>query len=203
MKKNDGQLFLETCNEALGMESGKISTLSATKIHTRITSPEYARLNSQIGGGAWCHPSIHPNDLNQFYQIELPDIGEIRSIGLQGRHRGLEGVEKAKINVSLTGEEWFEAGIIGGSNKDNPEMVVIHEVDPIHAKFVRFIPVSSVITPVCARLELYGEGLKIFTIFRKYSNYLVLKPFKDVIEKIHFQAINFLVCHQEEWKNEV
>ena len=167
MEKSNGQLFLETCNEALGMESGKIAILSATKSHTKITSPEYARLNSQIGGGAWCHPSIHPNDFDQFYQIELPDIGEIRSIGLQGRHRGLEGVEKAKINVSLTGEEWFDAGIIGGSNKDNPEMVVIHEVDPIHAKFVRFIPVSSVITPVCVRLELYGEGLKIFTIFRK------------------------------------
>ena len=158
--KNDGQLFLETCNEALGMESGKIAILSATKSHTKITSPEYARLNSQIGGGAWCHPSIHPNDFDQFYQIELPHIGEIRSIGLQGRHRGLEGVEKAKLNVSLTGEEWFDAGIIGGSNKDNPEMVVIHEVDPIHAKFVRFIPVSSVITPVCLRLELYGQGLK-------------------------------------------
>ena len=142
------------------MESGQISILSATESHTEITSPKYARLNSQIGGGAWCHPSIHPNNFDQFYQIELPDIGEIRSIGLQGRHKGLEGVEKAKINVSLTGEEWFDAGIIGGSNIDNPEMVIIHEIESIHAKFVRFIPVSSVITPVCLRLELYGQGLK-------------------------------------------
>ena len=142
------------------MESGEISSLTATESHTKITSPEYARLNSQSGGGAWCHPSIHPNNFDQFYQIELPDIAEIRSIGLQGRHRGLEGVEKARINVSLTGDDWFDAGIIGGSNKANSEMVIIHEIDPIHAKFIRFIPVSSVITPVCVRLELYGKGFK-------------------------------------------
>ena len=151
---------LGVCNEALGMESGKISILSATKSHTEITSPEYAKLNTQIGGGAWCHPSIHPKQLEQYYQIELPDIGEIRLIGLQGRHKGLEGIEKARINVSLTGDHWFDAGIIGGTNKDNPEMVVVHEIDPIHAKFVRIIPVSTVITPVCLRLELYGQGFK-------------------------------------------
>ena len=142
------------------MESGKISILSATESHTKITSPEYARLNSQIGGGAWCHPSVHPNQFEQFYQIQLPDISEIRSIGLQGRHKGLEGIEKAKINVSLAGNYWFDAGIIGGTNKENPEMVIIHEIEPIHAKFVRIIPVTTVITPVCIRMELYGHGFR-------------------------------------------
>ena len=187
------------------MESGKISSLTATESHTEITSPEYARLNSQTGGGAWCHPSIHPNNFDQFYQIELPDIAEIGSIGLQGRHRGLEGVEKARINVSLTGDDWFDAGIIGGSNKDNSEMVIIHEIDPIHAKFVRFIPISSVITPVCVRLELYGQGFRydFHDLWAKNIEIIHFsKPLKDVTEKIHFQVMNFLVCHQEELKKE-
>ena len=57
-------------SSALGMESGDIGDdrLSASSFLDSDHSADKARLNSQLGGGAWCSAV---NDLNQFLQVDL------------------------------------------------------------------------------------------------------------------------------------
>ena len=52
-------------------ENGKIpdSHFSASRSHAEVASPVFARLNGKNGAGAWCHPTVWPEDLNEYLQV--------------------------------------------------------------------------------------------------------------------------------------
>ncbi|CAG5108711.1 Oidioi.mRNA.OKI2018_I69.chr1.g3920.t1.cds [Oikopleura dioica] len=149
-----GDSFQE-CDFPLGVEDGRIPdrNFKASKSHADSAAAHYARLNNEDGAGAWCHPTISPEDLNEYLQIELLSIARITRIALQGRPSGSERAETVFLNVSLDGEHWSQHPDVFTVASDDD----IIELSPsISGKFLRIIPRTDKGKPVCIRTEVIG-----------------------------------------------
>lgn len=74
------------CQEALGMESGKItdSQISASSRYSDHGSARMGRLHNQAGSGAW---TASTNDPNQWLQVDLGSYyTRVKRIATQGRY---------------------------------------------------------------------------------------------------------------------
>ena len=59
------------CNFPLGIEDGQIpdANFRASASHAAIASAKYARLNTEEGAGAWCHPTVEAGDESQYLEV--------------------------------------------------------------------------------------------------------------------------------------
>ncbi|XP_014885428.1 discoidin domain-containing receptor 2 isoform X1 [Poecilia latipinna] len=161
-----GQIDPEHCRYALGMEDGRIPNedLTASSRWYETTGPQYARLNSEDGDGAWCpEGQLEPSD-SQYLQIDLRRLTFLTLFGTQGRYaRGLgkEFATHYRLNYSRDGQLWkswknrLGKEVLDG-NKDTYGIFSNDLKPPIIARFVRVIPVTRLSSTVCMRVELYG-----------------------------------------------
>uniref|UniRef100_A0A3B3TNJ5 receptor protein-tyrosine kinase n=1 Tax=Poecilia latipinna TaxID=48699 RepID=A0A3B3TNJ5_9TELE len=159
-------LCSEHCRYALGMEDGRIPNedLTASSRWYETTGPQYARLNSEDGDGAWCpEGQLEPSD-SQYLQIDLRRLTFLTLFGTQGRYaRGLgkEFATHYRLNYSRDGQLWkswknrLGKEVLDG-NKDTYGIFSNDLKPPIIARFVRVIPVTRLSSTVCMRVELYG-----------------------------------------------
>uniref|UniRef100_A0A3B5QAQ0 receptor protein-tyrosine kinase n=1 Tax=Xiphophorus maculatus TaxID=8083 RepID=A0A3B5QAQ0_XIPMA len=160
-----GQIDPEHCRYALGMEDGRIpdQDLTASSRWYETTGPQYARLNSEDGDGAWCPKGqLEPSD-SQFLQIDLRRLTFLTLFGTQGRYaRGLgkEFAAAYRLNYSRDGQLWKSwKNRLGKEVRDPNNTYGVFSNDlkpPIIARYVRVIPVTRLSTTVCMRVELYG-----------------------------------------------
>ncbi|KAM4746242.1 discoidin domain-containing receptor 2 isoform 2-T2 [Anableps anableps] len=161
-----GQIDPEHCRYPLGMEDGRIpdEDLTASSRWYETTGPQYARLNSEDGDGAWCPKGqLEPSD-SQYLQIDLRRLTFLTLFGTQGRYargRGKEFARAYHLNYSRDGQLWkswknrLGKEVLEG-NKDTYGVFSNDLKPPIIARYVRVIPVTRLSTTVCMRVELYG-----------------------------------------------
>lgn len=150
--EKDFYLDSECTAGRLGVSTDESIELSASDSHTAITSANYARLNNESGGGAWCIGTVLAGDQSQYLQIDLGGRARIDGLLLQGRFNGTEGVDKLLISV-LRDDQWLIVDEVGGTTVDNMEE---YAIEPIVASSVRLHPVTDRSKPVCMRVELVG-----------------------------------------------
>uniref|UniRef100_A0A671Y552 ferroxidase n=1 Tax=Sparus aurata TaxID=8175 RepID=A0A671Y552_SPAAU len=155
---------LDGCSVPLGMESLLIEDhhITASSIASSWYSgpwkPSLARLNRQGTINAW---QAKYNDMNQWLQVELPQIKKITGIITQGA-KSL-GTEMYVISYSLqysdNGIHWKhytdDEGLTFLGNTDNNDHVKNYIYPPIFSRFIRIIP-KSWMASITMRIELLG-----------------------------------------------
>ncbi|XP_044072627.1 coagulation factor V [Siniperca chuatsi] len=158
---------LDGCSVPLGMESGLIEDHRITASSTASSwyagpwKPSLARLNRQGTINAW---QAKYNDMNQWLQVELPQIKKITGIITQGaKSLGKEMyVMSYSLQYSDNGIQWNQytddedlpsKTFIG--NTDNNGHVKNYIYPPIFSRFIRIIPKSWMVS-LTMRIELLG-----------------------------------------------
>ncbi|XP_076602278.1 coagulation factor V [Chaetodon auriga] len=158
---------LDGCSVPLGMESGLIKDhhITASSIATSWYSgpwrPSLARLNKQGTINAW---QAKHNDMNQWLQVELPQVKKITGIITQGaKSLGKEMyVISYTLQYSSNGMHWnhytddealpFKTFV---GNTDNNDHVKNYIYPPIFSRFIRIIP-RRWVGSITMRIELLG-----------------------------------------------
>ncbi|KAM7380225.1 hypothetical protein PAMP_003537 [Pampus punctatissimus] len=158
---------LDGCSVPLGMESGLIkdshitASSTANSWYSGTWKPSLARLNRQGTVNAW---QAKFNDMNQWLQVELPQIKKITGIITQGaKSLGREMYVKSYTLVySDDGIRWKQYTDVDDvtfktfiGNTDNNEHVKNYIHPPIFSRFIRIIPQSWKGT-ITMRIELLG-----------------------------------------------
>uniref|UniRef100_A0A3Q3LXR6 Discoidin domain-containing receptor 2 n=1 Tax=Labrus bergylta TaxID=56723 RepID=A0A3Q3LXR6_9LABR len=147
------------CRYALGMEDGRIKDddITASSQWYETTGPQYARLNREEGEGAWCpEGQLEPSD-SQYLQVDLGRLTFLTVVGTQGRYARNSGNEFARAyrNTVSDHTQHFEQGS-NPANKNAYASVINDLHPPVITRYVRLIPVTTLSTTVCMRVELYG-----------------------------------------------
>ncbi|XP_070770909.1 coagulation factor V [Enoplosus armatus] len=158
---------LDGCSVPLGMESGVIEDRRITASSTASSwysgpwKPSLARLNRQGTINAW---QAKYNDMNQWLQVELPQVKKITGIITQGA-KSL-GKEMYVISYTLqysdngihwnhyTDDEDIPAKTFHG-NTNNNDHVKNYIYPPIFSRFIRIVPKSWMVS-LTMRIELLG-----------------------------------------------
>ncbi|XP_056244470.1 coagulation factor V isoform X1 [Seriola aureovittata] len=158
---------LDGCSVPLGMESGLIehrhitASSTASSWYSGPWTPSLARLNKQGTINAW---QAKYNDMNQWLQVELPQVKKITGIVTQGA-KSL-GKELYVISYSLqysnngihwtqyTDDEDFAFKTFSG-NKNNNDHVKNYIYPPIFSRFIRIVP-RNWMGSITMRIELLG-----------------------------------------------
>ncbi|KAM7407046.1 hypothetical protein PAMA_002993 [Pampus argenteus] len=158
---------LDGCSVPLGMESGLIKDSHITASSTAYNwysgswNPSLARLNRQGTTNAW---QAGYNNMNQWLQVELPQIKKITGIITQGaKSMGREMYVKSYTLVySDDGMRWNQYTDVDGvtsktfiGNADNNEHMKNYIHPPIFSRFIRIIPQTWKGT-ITMRIELLG-----------------------------------------------
>uniref|UniRef100_A0A8C4IUV6 ferroxidase n=1 Tax=Dicentrarchus labrax TaxID=13489 RepID=A0A8C4IUV6_DICLA len=158
---------LDGCSVPLGMESGQIEDhhITASSVASSWYSgpwrPSLARLNRQGAVNAW---QAKHNDMNQWLQVELPQIRKITGIITQGaKSLGKEMyVISYILQYSNNGIHWKDYTDDEGlpfktffGNTDNNDHVKKYIYPPIFSRFIRIIP-KSWMGAITMRIELLG-----------------------------------------------
>ncbi|XP_065345024.1 discoidin domain-containing receptor tyrosine kinase B isoform X3 [Cloeon dipterum] len=169
------QLDLSQCNNALGMEDGRIpdSDISASSAYdSGSVGPQHGRLLQDKNGGAWCPRNQIKRDSNEYLQVELHRPHMVTATKTQGRFGNGHGQEYAEEFVL----EYWRPGmnswrrwrnhsrketLPGNSNTYTVEEQLLEP--PFLATRLRFVPQSVHVRTVCMRVEIVGcpwtEGL--------------------------------------------
>lgn len=161
-----------SCSLPLGMEDGRIADSQVTassSYQDNLVGATKGRLNSEVGGGAWCPKNVisDEEDSQEYLEINLLVDHIITSIIIQGRFAnglGQEYTEHYKVEYWREGWEVFvpyEDGRILRGNT-NTYQTVEASLEGVIASKVRIIPFSSLPRTVCIRAELKGclyEGI--------------------------------------------
>ncbi|XP_045034749.1 discoidin domain-containing receptor tyrosine kinase B isoform X1 [Daphnia magna] len=161
-------LNLDSCNASLGLESGYIKDAAITASSSYDASnvgPQFARLNKDKNGGAWCPKQQVMRGVKEWIEIDLKAMHAISAIQTQGRFgngQGQEYVEHFKIEYWRPGmERWVryrnQTGLEIFAGNTNTYMVTSNDLNPvILATKIRIVPHSIHRRTVCLRLELSG-----------------------------------------------
>uniref|UniRef100_A0A5S6R225 receptor protein-tyrosine kinase n=1 Tax=Trichuris muris TaxID=70415 RepID=A0A5S6R225_TRIMR len=168
-------LNLSECQAALGMESGAIAAqdiLASSSFDEASVGPQYARIRTDVAGGAWCPSTQIDQTRYEYLQVNLHRVHVITSVETQGRHGGGHGKEYPTfymLEYWRPGRtEWqrykgHHQNVLVKANFDTNTAVKIALDTPIVASKVRFVPFSEHLRTTCMRVELYGcehkEGL--------------------------------------------
>lgn len=175
------QLNLETCNQRLGLENGKIndSSLTASSSYDPTNvGPANARLNGEKHGGAWCPKDpISPEKDDEYFQIDLVDTHVITEVLTQGRFANGQGQEYARayrLHYWRKGMDGFKeyhdslGRTILPGNKNTYTVANNSLNPPILASKLRILPHSNHSRTVCLRVGLRGchftEGVESYSI---------------------------------------
>ncbi|XP_020487669.1 coagulation factor V [Labrus bergylta] len=158
---------LDGCSVPLGMETGLIedhqitASSRATSWYSGPWKPSLARLNKQGTINAW---QANYNDMNQWLQVELPQVKKITGIITQGAMA--LGKQMYVVSYTLlysdngihwnqyTDDETISSKIFFG-NTDNNDHVKNYIYPPIFSRFVRIVP-KSWMGAITMRIELLG-----------------------------------------------
>ncbi|KAM9342334.1 coagulation factor V [Pholidichthys leucotaenia] len=158
---------VDGCSVPLGMESGLIEDgkITASSTHSNWYfgrwSPSFARLNKQGAVNAW---RAQTTDINQWLQVELPQVMKITGIITQGaKSLGKEMyVVSYRLQYSGDGNSWIDytededqpARIFTGNTNNNDHMKN-YIYPPIFSRFVRILP-QTWMNSITMRVELLG-----------------------------------------------
>ncbi|KAH8325709.1 hypothetical protein KR067_004847 [Drosophila pandora] len=159
---------IETCKQALGMESGAIndSQITASSAHDiGNVGPQHARLKVDNNGGAWCPKHMVSRGLNEYLQIDLLQVHMITAVRTQGRFgkgQGQEYTEAYAVKYWRPGfDKWIQwknshgNKILPGNINTYSEVEnVLHP--SVFASKVRIYPYSQYDRTVCLRAEIVG-----------------------------------------------
>ena len=148
------------CSSPLGLESGLLpdSHLTASSSYSSSVMAQMGRLNSILGGGAWCPASVISNHSMEWLEVDLGREQMVTGVITQGRwDRGL-GQEFAKyVMIQYMKEgEWVSEGGWRKANRDTFTPVVIQLQTGVRTHRVRIVPLSHHPRTVCIRLEVCG-----------------------------------------------
>uniref|UniRef100_A0A672ICK9 ferroxidase n=1 Tax=Salarias fasciatus TaxID=181472 RepID=A0A672ICK9_SALFA len=156
---------LDGCSVPLGMETRLIedhmikASSMATSWYSGPWKPSLARLNLQGTINAW---RAKYNDMNQWLQVELPQVKKITGIITQGaKSLGSEMYVMSYIlQYSDNGVHWTDYTDDQESqpyrgNMDNNDHVRNYIYPPIFSRFIRIVP-KSWIGSITMRIELLG-----------------------------------------------
>ncbi|XP_077580570.1 neuropilin-1a-like [Stigmatopora nigra] len=150
-----------SCTEALGMESGEISSeqITASSQYNSNWSPERSRLNYRENG--WT-----PSDdtIREWIQVDLGFLRFLTAISTQGaiskETKKHYFVRSYKVDLSSNGEDWVtvkdgsKQKIFQGNHNPTDEVRVFLPKQTL-ARYVRIRPMSWE-QGICMRFELYG-----------------------------------------------
>ena len=102
---NGDFFFIGWCDLPLGMEDKRISggSLAASSSHNHYHGPDRARLNQRNSHGRTGAWSARHNNHNQWLQIDLRTIANIRGVAIQGRYEAHQWVTQFILAYSQTG----------------------------------------------------------------------------------------------------
>ncbi|XP_028250097.1 coagulation factor V [Parambassis ranga] len=158
---------LDGCSMPLGMESGLIEDRHITASSTAPSwysgpwRPSLARLNKQGTINAW---KAKYSDMNQWLQVELPQVKKITGIVTQGaKSLGTEMyVSSYALQYSDSGIHWThytedenQSFRIFLGNTNNNDHVKNYIYPPIFSRFIRILP-QSWMNSITMRIELLG-----------------------------------------------
>ncbi|CAD5113420.1 DgyrCDS2589 [Dimorphilus gyrociliatus] len=149
------------------MGSGKITDgqIKASSYYSPPVKPQFARLNAEREGGAWCPRIEVDKDSFEWLQIDFTELNAITATATQGRHykgHGQEFTNSFYLQYRrLSSESWKNYTNERGQKllKGNSDVYSINKNflhPPIIARSVRFVPFSNERRVVCMRVELYG-----------------------------------------------
>jgi discoidin domain receptor family protein 2 len=127
---------LETCHEALGMQSGKItaSQLTVSSMRNRAHGPDEARIRTENNGGAWC-PRTSTQPSHEYIQVNLRQLHVITAIETQGRHGGSAREFVDYYRIEYTRDPINDAGNesewIKYKNRDEIEVRIVSDTGPV------------------------------------------------------------------------
>jgi len=161
----------EACSQPLGIQDGSIrdSQLTASSSYQpSLVGPSKARLNSEMGGGAWCprSPVSGLTETPEWIQVDLGAEHIITGLITQGRFAhglGQEFAEHFMVQVWREGRQVWEdyrdaqGGRLlpGNTNTFSPAEIPLTE-GPLIGSKIRILPFSHHPRTVCLRLELRG-----------------------------------------------
>uniref|UniRef100_A0A665V3Z0 Coagulation factor V n=1 Tax=Echeneis naucrates TaxID=173247 RepID=A0A665V3Z0_ECHNA len=148
---------LDGCSLPLGMESGAIedhritASSTASSWYSGPWTPSLARLNRRGNINAWQN-----NNMNQWLQVELPQVKKITGIITQGaKSLGKEMfVDSYSLQYSNDGIQLFSLQTFSG-NTNNNDHVKNYIYPPIFSRFIRIIP-RNWTSSITMRIELLG-----------------------------------------------
>ncbi|KAG8000988.1 Coagulation factor V, partial [Nibea albiflora] len=191
---------LDGCSVPLGMESGLIedhritASSTASSWYSGPWRPSLARLNRQGTVNAW---QAKFNDMNQWLQVELPQVKKITGIITQGA-KSLGNkmyVVSYTLQYSNNGLHWEQytddedvTSKTFFGNTDNNDHVKNYIYPPIFSRFIRIIP-RSWMSSITMRIELLGSK---FVQEEDLTDVLcefdaVMEDFTSPVEKRHFR----------------
>ena len=149
------------CSSPLGVESGLLpdSHLSASSSYSSSVMPQMSRLNSMVGGGAWCPAKVISNHSMEWLEVDLRRRQMVTGVITQGRwDRGLgqEFSQFVMIQYMKEGGEWVSEEGWRKANRDTFTPVVIQLQPGVRTQRVRIVPVSHHHRTVCLRVEVCG-----------------------------------------------
>uniref|UniRef100_A0A665V418 Coagulation factor V n=1 Tax=Echeneis naucrates TaxID=173247 RepID=A0A665V418_ECHNA len=147
------------CSLPLGMESGAIedhritASSTASSWYSGPWTPSLARLNRRGNINAW---QAKNNNMNQWLQVELPQVKKITGIITQGaKSLGKEMfVDSYSLQYSNDGIQLFSLQTFSG-NTNNNDHVKNYIYPPIFSRFIRIIP-RNWTSSITMRIELLG-----------------------------------------------
>ncbi|XP_059198172.1 coagulation factor V [Centropristis striata] len=158
---------LDGCSVPLGLESSEIedhritASSTATSWYSGPWRPSLARLNKQGTINAW---QAKYGDMNQWLQVELPQVKKITGIVTQGAKSLGKEMYVSSYNVmhSHNGVHWSpytdDESVTSKTffgNKDNNDHVRNYIYPPIFTRFIRIIP-RTWVNSITMRIELLG-----------------------------------------------
>ncbi|XP_065161564.1 discoidin domain-containing receptor 2-like isoform X1 [Atheta coriaria] len=158
---------IQSCNEALGMESGDIpdEAITASSSYVPNVGPRNGRLRIEKAGGGWCPKLQVEQGIREYIQVDLGDVHMVTGVQTQGRYdrgRGQEYAEEYTVEYWRPGMEnwreykrWDGKQILRG-NSDTASVESHRLMPPVFASKVRVLPYSVHRRTVCLRLELLG-----------------------------------------------
>jgi len=120
--------------------------------------PDYGRLHSGLGTGAWC---AEKQDKNQYLQVNLVENFIIAGVATQGQKHFDGWVTSYSVSYSVNHQMWDEYPVDGRSktlftgNKDRNTTVLHLFSTPVVARYVRFLP-ETWSGKICMRVQIYG-----------------------------------------------
>ncbi|XP_071959840.1 lactadherin-like [Antedon mediterranea] len=144
----------ESCNTALGIESGAISDNQMTADSSlNYFQPYKGRLH-----GRSCWASATGNPKNHWIQVDLGNITKVTKVATQG-NTNKKYVEEYRVKYSTNGTTFWEITAEEGGrfpgNFDKYSVVINSFNSPVNARYIRIYPYKARGWP-SLRMELYG-----------------------------------------------
>ncbi|XP_048580982.1 hemicentin-1 isoform X2 [Nematostella vectensis] len=147
------------CMFPLGVSSPKMpnKNIQASSFESHFSRPEYGRLHTESGLGAWC---AGVQDTRQYLQIDLNRVMVVMGVGIQGRSQAENWVTAFRVSFSQDWKLWryhIKDGerVLFRGNSDGVTVSFQYFHEGFLARGVRIHPAYWK-NRICMRVELFG-----------------------------------------------